>query len=306
MSYYIIPTIPDKPYLLWQIELQAYNLYKLGLLKFFKPLVGSITPSIYARQLKEKGIGIEFIKDTRVDKKYIPSIRPNLIKNFLKNNPEIKNIFVIDQDVIFREFINIDSLLVGDTWHCSDTISYIGSDYVKSKGEEQFKELCLIVGIDSDFLISKQKNSGGAQWIIKNSTFEFWDKVERDCNTLYAYMINNEKKYKGDDYPIQKWCAEMWSLLWNSLMRYDVKINKELEFSWASDSMNRYDKTKILHMAGIIDNRNGTVFYKGEFINKSPFDLDMNQFIQNNNTCSKFYAELIKEYSQVRNTIHYK
>ena len=49
----------------------------------------------------------------------------------------------------------------------SDTISYIGYDYIKSKGDDILKTMLDIVGIDEDVVKNNQNNSGGAQYILK-------------------------------------------------------------------------------------------------------------------------------------------
>ena len=65
----------------------------------------------------------------------------------------------------------------------------------------------------------------------------------------------------------------MWSLLWNLwLYGKQTKITSELDFSWATDSVEIYEKKPILHMAGVTDDLKNRKFYKGEFINIDPIE----------------------------------
>jgi len=298
---------PDLTYLLWQVEVQAYNFYKLGQIKNYKPLVGYVgQPSVYAKELIEKGIDIQLFPDTRTNKVYIPSIRPHLLSKFFTANPEMgAQVFYHDADIIFKMLPDFESLLADNIWYVSNTISYIGYNYVLSKGEAQLKQMADIVGISLDQVKANELNSGGAQYLFKNITSDFFNKVEIQGNELYKAMQLNEPHYQGaDKNPIQKWCADMWAILWNAFLVADVRVSKELDFCWATDPLIRWDHTKILHLAGATSNNNGTMFYKGEYINKLPFGVDLT-FIEKQNNCSAKYAQLLMEYSRIRNTIKY-
>ena len=112
-----------------------------------------------------------------------------------------------------------------------------------------------VVGIDVEKIKNNQLNSGGGQYIIKNTNSEIWNKIYENCSPLYEQMLSYQKRFPISPGEIQFWTAEMWSLLWN-LWKYkhDTKITPELDFSWATDNLNRYEQKVILHMAGVTDN----------------------------------------------------
>ena len=53
----------------------------------------------------------------------------------------------------------------------------------------------------------------------------------------------------------------------------ETKITNLLDFSWATDNIETYEKKPILHMAGVTKEMKNTKFFKGEFINVNPIEL---------------------------------
>jgi hypothetical protein len=99
--------------------------------------------------------------------------------------------------------------------------------------------------------------------------------------------------------PIQKWCADMWAVLWMSLKRGNkVQISKELNFSWGTSPISDYESCKIFHNAGVTTSSGG-LFYKGEFINKNPFESDLS-FVRKDMASFK-YVEAILYTKDMRN-----
>jgi hypothetical protein len=227
-----------------------------------------------------------FYKDTRENGIYIPAIYFNLMKQHLASNPHLKDevLFLHDSDIVFTGTPDYSKFEKDRVWYLSDTNSYINYDYIMQKGEDLLIDMCRIVGIDC--LIPKLMNdhSGGAQYIVKGTDFNFWDKVEKDSISLYQYFINKEPYYEPKhehDYPIQKWTAGMWSLLYNAwFFGHQTKVVKELDFGWSTSDISDSVKYKILHNAGVGDSKSG-MFFKGEYTNKLPYntylDLDKNR-----------------------------
>ncbi len=76
----------------------------------------------------------------------------------------------------------------------------------------------------------------------------------------------------------------------------NTKIVKELDFSWATDDIKKYEKHPILHMAGVTENLRDTKFYKGDYINKDPIEaLNKNprhfDYIDKNNNLFDTYID---------------
>jgi hypothetical protein len=160
--------------------------------------------------------------------------------------------------------------------------------------------MCNVIGLDIDCVRNNQDNSGGGQYIIKKTSAEDWNKIYRDSNTLYNTMLDYQNRFPINPGQIQFWTAEMWSLLWNLwCFGKDTKLISELDFSWATDNIETYEKKPILHMAGVTDNLKGVKFYKGDFIATNPIkkleeDINYFNYIDINSSTTK-YIEIMKE-----------
>ncbi|WP_279401627.1 hypothetical protein [Piscibacillus salipiscarius] len=135
--------------------------------------------------------------------------------------------------------------------------SYLSVEYIDSKGSDLLKRMCDVVGVDCS-LIRKKHPIGGAQWIIKHPTHDYWNKVFEDSIKLYNFLSSVEREYvrqNDSNYtPIQKWTAEMWAQLWNVYhFGKDVETPNELDFCWPTDNVERYYQTKIYHNAGVMN-----------------------------------------------------
>jgi hypothetical protein len=308
---------PDVPYFHWQCRLYIFNFLKIGISPEQVHILFSVfaenDPSEDAKSLRDIGVNIHFYVDDREDKSYIPSIKPYLIWKFTEEYPQFsKLIFLHDSDIVFRNLPNFSELLNDNKVYLSDTVSYIGYDYIKScceqyekdhqhlqKGELLFK-MTNIVNIPIEKLIHNQKSSGGGQYLIKNSTSSLWKKIYEDSTPLYKTMkeFHHKNPISGG---IQFWTAEMWSTLWNLwLFEYKTEITNEFDFSWATDNIRVYEKKNILHMAGVTHDLKKRMFYKGDYININPIDkLSENEnyfdYVDSSNSTSA-YIKLMKDY----------
>ena len=315
---------PDVPYFIWQIKLYVHNFIEKGIdpnqIHVVLGLVlGKTEPSKGAKELVNLGINTHFFIDNRVKKHYIPSIKPYLISKWIQSNPDYGNIFFLhDADIMFRELPKFNRLLNDEVSYLSDTIGYIGYDYImdcckryeskhpNSEKGQLISEMTEIIGIDVETIKENQENSGGGQYLIKNTTCELWDKIYKDSTTLYDKMLDYQKRFPINPGQIQFWTAEMWSLLWNLWMYgFETKITNEFEFCWATDDINKYNTTPILHMAGVTQDLKTTKFFKGDYINIDPIEeLRKNpnvfDYIDSNSSTIK-YIENMKSYLQKSN-----
>ena len=249
-------------------------------------------------------------------KNYIPSIKPYLISHWIQTNSEYGKLFFLhDADIMFKNLPNFDKLLEDDICYLSDTIGYIGHDYIvdcceryerqhpTSEKNQLLTEMASVIGVDVDTIKENQENSGGGQYLIKNTNSELWDKIYKDSSLLYEQMLNYHQKFPISPGEIQFWTAEMWSLLWNLwLYGFETKVTNKLDFSWATDNVDIYEQKPILHMAGVTENLKSTKFYKGEYINVDPIEeLRKNSkhfdYIDSNSATIK-YIDNIKSYIQ--------
>lgn len=273
----------------WELEVCLTNLKSIGIQDIVL-LFSKHDDQIPIFFEKKYGVEVHVYDDLREDKKYIPSIKPYLWWKYLEENPlrENERYFYIDSDVIFNQEIDLSKLPAKtDTWYCSDCHSYLSLEYIRSckYGNQILEDMSKIVGVSIDSLEAISSNSGGAQWVIDKPKAEYWKKVYKDSNRLYNYLVNKDSN-------IQVWTAEMWAQLWNmNHFKISPEIHKELDFCFATDSIEDLKKVKILHNAGVTPDHND-LFFKGKYINSSPFYEDLS-FV-NPTKASKKYIEAIK------------
>ena len=254
----------------WELEVALTQLKSLGI-EDIVLLFSKHNSNVPAYLQKKYDVEIHEYDDSRDDKSYIPSIKPYLWYRYLKENPsrQMGTYFYMDSDVLIREIPLV--IPKSNLWYGSDCKSYLGVDYLDNHGTHILDTMCEIIGIDSE-VIRRTQPTAGAQWIIKDPTIEYWQKVYNDCNNIYAYLssLNNTK--------VQKWTAEMWAQLWNMYyFNIESATHKELDFCWATDPVDKFYKTKIYHNAGVIDASQG-MFFKGQYVHKNPFKDNLNLF----------------------------
>ena len=110
--------------------------------------------------------------------------------------------------------------------------------------------------------------------------------------------LNNRKKQLDiNHHELQIWTADMWCLLWNAWLKgYNTNVIKEMDFSWATDPIEKYDTLSIYHNAGVVGNEPTKVFYKGLYTNKLPYNDNLSDVDETK--CSKNYTNLIIEVSK--------
>ena len=278
---------PDNIYFHWQVEVYMYQFKKFGIIDNCHVLFGYTGdgPSEGGLKLQKMYNNIHFYKDERVDKTYIPTIRPHILAKFFHEYPHLgKNVFYHDSDILFVKLPNFTILLSDNISYLSDTVSYIGYNYIiecckryKEK-HPQLPENHLLLGmckeacIDPNLVKINQTNSGGAQYLLKNINARFWENCEKTCVSLYSYMCNYEKQYPVEHH-VQKWTADMWAVLWNYWnLGGKTKIHSEMNFSWATDTMEHYNSNNIFHLAGVSGETCKDKFYKALYNNKHLID----------------------------------
>lgn len=307
---------PDVKYFHWQCEIYCNNFVNLGINPNDIVIIfGSQSgiESTFSKRFKERGFNVHYYQDLRRKTHYIPSIKPYLISKWVADNKEdAKNIFLHDADIIFRELPDFNTLLNDDLNYLSDTVSYIGYNYIMdcnkryvdkynlSHLDSLIQTMCTSVNIEEEIVKNNQINSGGGQYILKNTDWEFWYQSYIDSTILYDAMINYHNKYKIDTGNIQFWTAEMWSILWNLWKRgFKTKVTDELSFCWATCPLSNYYKTKILHIAGVTHLLKDKLFFKGEFTSINPIKsllLDATRFdyIDKDSTTNIYIEEMRK------------
>ena len=274
----------------WELEVLLTNIKQFGkfevVLLFSKPHDYDDT---VPRYLSAKyGVQCFVYDDKRFEKSYIPSIRPYLWWQYLRNDPsrEHEQYFYIDSDIIFRQMIDFATLGAdAQHWVGSDCSGYIAYDYIKQcrNGEQILQGMAAITGITVDQM--KGVPGIGAHLLLTNPTAAFWERAFEDSNRLWQYL-------SGVDSNVQKWTAEMWAQLWGMVREGKTILTpKELDFCMATDPIEKYDQVKIMHNAGATGS--DELFFKGKYINSMPFNDDLSYV--NPQKCSRKYVEALQK-----------
>lgn len=289
---------PATIYFAWQIDTMLFSFINVGIDLKNVHIVCAIHEKIdpYFQHLEKKYLDVNFFfyKDTRKNKSYIPNIQPHILKKHFTQLPELEKetIFFHDPDIVFTKPLNTESFVLTNDCYLSDTISYIGANYIKEKGEEILDKMCEIVGIDRQTVEENQQNSGGAQYILNGIDKYYWYDVEKDSQRLYDEILPLSTKLKKEgEHALQIWTAGMWGMLWNLWKRNKKTIlPPELNFTWAPNTPANWHKNAIYHNAGgDIDEEYS--FNKSKYIDKIP-PLDLNIKADN---CATMYYYVVKQ-----------
>jgi len=250
--------------------------------------------------LKKKypNINLYVYEDTRQSKRYASSIRPHILKKHFKANPELyRGTFLYhDCDIALTKPLDLTPYLCGcnPTIYFSDTKSYLGYNYIKSKGQDVLDLMCKTINIDQKIVQQNEHKSGGCHYLFKDIDFNFWDQVEIDSEELFKKVsqLNREKKAKNNEYhELQIWCADMWAILWNLWkLGRKTEILKELDFTWSTSTNETWFKNSIYHNAGTNDDQDNK-FHKAQYTQKYP---PINLFI-NPKYASFYYYQLVQQ-----------
>ena len=287
---------PATDYYAWQVEVYLHNFLRNGYdnIDVIGGINGNIPDSWRLLIDNFKTVNFYFYESDMEEGEYPPAIQSHILSKHFKKHKYLKDyaIFFHDCDFIFTKNFDFSRYLHDSSWYFSDTISYIGAEYILSKGEEVLDVMCHTIGIDKEKVISNQKKSGGAQKLMKNVTYEYWEQVYINSINLYNNLkLVKDIKKEGDPNGIQIWTASMWAELWTAWkMGYNIEVPKEFDFAWATCPSVRWDDVAFFHNAGV-PNNSSKMFFKADYINKYPYmsSLELDQ-----KRCSYNYYKLIK------------
>jgi len=296
---------PAIDYYTWQVEVMINNFIDKGINPNQIDVVCGITTNEPPANWKKLAdhynmVRFFFYQDTRQSPRYISSLRPHIMKKHYLARREIVNdvIFYHDNDIMFTDKIDFNQFLHDDIWYGSDCRWYISHNYVSSKGQDILDKMCEIVGVEEALIKDNELNSIGAQYIMKNIDWQYWDQVEKDCERLFVDItnMNNIKKQENPSYhEIQIWCADMWAVLWNAWkLGHKTQCHKDLEFSWGTSNIKDWETYKIFHNAGVTGTQYGQ-FYKANYMNRVPYNDDIEV---KPDSCSYNYWKWIQEVSK--------
>lgn len=242
---------------------------------------------------RNQGYSVFTFTDTREDLSYIPSVRPWLLWQYFRQHPEAEaeSYFYIDSDIVFREWVHFATLPFSEkTIVGSDCSGYLSYDYIlqTQKGPEIAAKMAEICGITVEQM--KGVPGIGAHLLLQKFSADFWERCYYDSNKIHHY-------FEGLDSNIQKWTAEMWAQLWGFVREgRQIEASSELDFCLPTDSLERYEQVKILHNAGITADKSHDHFFKGQYVNYSPFGKNFD-FVRTDRATIR-YVEAIQKVIQ--------
>lgn len=279
---------PETKYFAWQVDTMILSFLQNGVQQeSIIILLGKENLNSFEK-VRLKYPKVNFHRYSAEHFRYTPAIKPYLMWQYFKQNPQKEQYFYSDCDVVLTKPLKaFDSKYV----YCSNTISYIGYDYIISKGEKVFNLMCDVVGIDKYTVKSNQSVSGGCQFVFDTLPQRVWERAYRSSLKLHKELNNyNALNPVKEGYPIQEWTAEMWATLWEIWKEgYKTKVVDELDFSWSTDKISNMKQSKILHNAGV-SNQEG-LFRKFRY--KTEYPKDDLQI--DNKFCSSYYYNKVKE-----------
>jgi len=300
---------PAIPRYTWEVEVYLENFLSKGVppqnihvvLGFVKD-INEIPKDWVKLRNKYQSVCFFFYPDTRENNNYQPSLQAHILEKHWLHNQWLEKeiVFFHDADFIFTKPFDFTPFLADDIWYLSDTCSYIGANYIRSKGEIVLETMCEIAGLDKEFVISQENNSGGAQKLIKNVPTQYWkdafDLQMRLWNEIppISNKILKAKKQLGQEYMVlQHWTMSMWAELWIA-WKYgkETKVPKEFDFHFAIDNIDRWEERAFFHNAGVTGGNQG-IFFKGMFDNELPYGYEIEN--PNKNVTGWKYYELIQQ-----------
>jgi len=310
-----IQAVPKDDYFIWQIAVQATNFRKFGVSKQMEVVVWY--PDWFKewdkwRKLEKAFPEVKFFyyQDEGVNLAlYIPQLRPHSLKKHFKEHEErLKGevFFYHDSDIIFNTIPDFERLSRGAICWQSNCSGYLDYSYIVRKEEEgkipNHEALNLFAelgGITPETIEFYDKNSGGAQTILKNIDSQFWQDVEditMKIRSSFFFDVEgsiNRRYFTNESAGYQSWAADMWGLnfaLWKR--EIPTQVTDDLDFSWATDDLETYERKPIFHNAGALP-KSG-LFYKGAWISQWPLGNPVLK-LPPENTASREYVKAIKE-----------
>lgn len=274
---------PAKKRFAWELRTAIKSLLDLGVKKSDIVLLFAKEDGAVVAEFSDYDVHV--YEDNRFDKSYIPSIRPYLWWKYLAEDEtrEEESFVYLDSDTVILDLSAFKVPVTKSRWYCSDTTGYIGYHYIQSvsNAKETFDVMTDAIKVPKEWIEATDKNSGGAQWVIKNPKAGYWHDVYVNAIVLY-------KAIEPLDTSLQKWTAEMWAQLW-TMYHYGIspKVNEKLDFAWSIDE--ELGEKKIIHNAAVTEDMG--LFFKGHYMDTPPIEV----LNQDSGKVSDLYVEYVRK-----------
>lgn len=294
---FVVP-LPDNPYHLWQALVQMASFRELGyeddvhyLIVYFFDRPSDLLLRLWDSDAIRAYLHL--YPDTREDLSYPVSMKPWLMGQFFEQFPdEVSSHYnYLDPDCVLTGPMDFSPLTAQDrVWYGSDTSGYTGPGYLRSRGEQLFRDLCEISGVSPDDVIPH--DSIGAQIVVRDAPAEFWYDIERKSVRAYDCLKKHAAEHDPQQgpYPIQEWCAEMYMQQFETVRAgFIPKATPLMDFSWAVSPAELWSERPYFHDAGV-PAENGRDFCKITW-QSSPFRKEITVSPE---SASYRYVELIR------------
>lgn len=345
---HFISCVEDSPRFVWESIVQLFNMRKYGYSKDFRIIV------YHSKELSKEWENIEkmfpetkffyysddkgLVQKLMTNYFYTPIHRLCSLQRHFQEYPELSKdaIFYLDSDVIFLQQPDIERYVQDEINYLSDTKTYLNLAYLDSKikdvkedKKEEYERVdivgkaALLAGLNREILEKNNDSTGGAQYILKNVTPQFFsDCIDICLNIRMHFLVANQYFFPGnpgkerEDRGIQSWTADMWAIQWNLWRKELPSVTpKFMDFAWSTDKIENIQRDKphvfMLHNAGIVsdakirethnqktvkdeDNKpvmvEAPAFFKDNFKKTSVFsDIASLETIANHPITSKYY-----------------
>lgn len=273
---------------------------------------------------------------------YIPLFRLYVLQEYFKKNPQLEQeaILYVDSDIIFTKPIDFTQFLEDDinyvswTGNPERTDNYLWQPYFDNKIAnaaperiEQYKRLDVlgkvasICGTTREAITANNDNIGGAQYLLKNITSQFWTDCFNACCEIKLYLegingifMKGDTRQEKEDKGFQSFCADMWAVIFTLIAKErEIRAPKEMDFIWSTDRIEKLETASILHNAGVTSDAkirvafekdlegnnimvDGPLFYKGAFNEKAPTKEHLEEIYNhpiNKQFCNNIYTKAI-------------
>lgn len=258
------------------------------------------------------------------------------IREHLKANPELENraLLYLDMDILLTKELNLDHLLQDNISYGADIRSYNNWEYftnkvsrVKPERMEQYlKENPLgqmweRFGISEETIKANNDNTAGVHYLLKGTNVEFWNEVLHSCVPMIKELEYLNQKYIQGSTSLEKrnngwqsFCSDIFITLYALWKRgLETRMAPELNFTWATDSIEKIKDTPWYHNAAITSESHfgGVCFYKGRYVNNDKTPFQDKEYIKSilqdpitKNFANYYYTLKIKNYEKQSESLY--
>lgn len=293
---FTLVSLEDRPYLLWQLQVQIYNMKKTQsdeiMKRYHIVILYTNRPSSDAQKLALSH-NVILINLLLLDKIYIDAIDryPALVKSLALHQFQLymkqrfskwskgSVIFLIDPDVIFTRSIEsefgslVKNVVHHKIWYMTNCSDYLDYNFLRQwLSKPQLKQLAKLCGIDLNDFRSYINRTGGCQYLLPvdlpptfalevfRSAIQIFDKLQ---------SFNNEHSQIGF-----VWSAEMLAFFFHAIRatkEYKIRIQTPQCFDqMLSNTKYKDHHAFIIHLSG--DIKEGGYFDKTLYWHKPPWD----------------------------------